>query len=83
MYFDASSGFLMRLVYYSPSALGLNPTQTDYSHYRKIGAVTIPFHWTSATPTGRFTIQIESARTNVPLPEKLFSPPAAQPPPGR
>jgi hypothetical protein len=73
MYFDATSGLLVRLVHYLPSALGLNPTQTDYSRYRKIGAVTIPFHWISATPTGRFSIQIESARTNVAVPEKVFS----------
>jgi len=75
LYFDTTTGLLQRSVYYSPSALGLNPTQTDYSDYRKIGAVKIPFHWTVATPTGQFSMQIVSARLNVSIPEKVFSKP--------
>jgi hypothetical protein len=78
MYFDATSGLLLRTVYYAPSALGLNPTQTDYSDYRRIGVVRFPFHWTSSTPTGRFNVQLTSVRTNVSIPEKVFSKPAGQ-----
>jgi photosynthetic reaction center cytochrome c subunit len=73
MYFGAS-GLLLRIVHYLPSALGLNPVQTDYSDYRKIAAgVKIPFQWTSSTPTGRFTVQIRTARVNVAVPEAAFS----------
>jgi len=78
MYFDKTSGLLLRTVYYSPSALGFNPTQTDYSDYRSAGAVKIPFRWTSSTPTGRFNLQIVSARANVSIPENVFSKPAGQ-----
>ena len=78
LYFDTTTGLLLRSVYYSPSALGLNPTQTDYSDYRKVGAVKIPFHWTVTTPTGQFSMQIVSARLNVSIPEKVFSKPAGQ-----
>jgi photosynthetic reaction center cytochrome c subunit len=75
MYFSSTNGLLLRVVHYLPSALGLNPVQIDYSDYRKIVAagVKVPFRWTSATPTGRFTVQIRTARTNVPVPDKLFS----------
>jgi hypothetical protein len=75
MYFGATSGLLLRIVHYLPSALGLNPVQIDYSDYRKIARVgiKIPFQWASATPTGRFTVQIRTARTNVAVPEGLFS----------
>lgn len=73
MYFDVTSGLLLRTIHYSPSALGLNPTETDYSDYRETGGVKIPFRWTSATPTGRFTVQIESAHANGDIPEKVFS----------
>jgi len=74
MYFGTTSGLLLRMVRYLPSALGLNPVQTDYSDYRKIAAgVKIPFQWTSATPTGRFTVQIRTARANVNVPEAVFS----------
>lgn len=78
MYFDATSGLLLRTVYYSTSALGLNPTQIDYSDYRRIGAVKFPFHWTSSTPTGRFNVQLTSVRANVSIPEKVFSKPVGQ-----
>ena len=73
MYFGTTSGLLLRIVHYLPSALGLNPSQTDYSDYRRIGGVKIPFQWTSATPTGRFTVQIRTARANIAIPEKVFS----------
>lgn len=76
MYFGVSSGLLLRIVYYSPATLGLNPTQIDYSDYREIRGVKIPFHWTSATPTGQFSVQIESAQANEAIPEKVFSMPA-------
>lgn len=78
MYFGLGSGLLLRTVQYSPSALGLNPTQTDYSDYRDASGVKIPFHWISATPTGRLSVQIEAVRTNVEIPEKVFSIPPAQ-----
>ena len=79
MYFGATSGLLLRIVHYLPSALGLNPVQTDYSEYRKIPGVgiKIPFQWTSSTPTGRFTVQVRTARANVAIPEAVFSTSAA------
>ena len=73
MYFARTSGLLLRIVHYSPSALGLNPSQTDYFDYRRTGDVKIPFQRISSTPTGRFTVQIRTARTNVAVPEGLFS----------
>jgi len=73
LYFDKNSGLLVRTVFYSPSALGMNPTQTDYSDYRRIGPVKVSFRWTSSTPTGRFNIQLVSARANANIPEEVFT----------
>jgi hypothetical protein len=75
MFFDEQSGLLVRIVRYAQSPLGLNPTQIDYSDCRDVGGVKRPFHWTSATPTGRFSIQIESAQANVAIPESRFEKP--------
>ena len=72
MYFSTSSGLLLRTVQYVQATLGLNPTQTDYSDYREVHGVKVPFHWISATPTGRFSVQIESARANEAIPDKIF-----------
>ena len=79
MYFDKQSGLLIREVRYGQSPLGRNPTQIDYSDYRDLAGVKLPFHWVSSTPTGRFTIQVESAQANVAIPESRFAkPPATQ-----
>lgn len=77
MYFDTRTGLLVRTVHYVPSALGLNPTQTDYFDYRPVAGVKLPFRWISATPTGRFTIQITNAQVNEPIPTEAFSRPAS------
>jgi photosynthetic reaction center cytochrome c subunit len=75
-YFDQQTGLLMRLVEYTDTALGLNPTQIDYADYRDSSGVKIPYRWTVARPRGKFTIQIESVQQNVPLDERKFVPPA-------
>jgi hypothetical protein len=67
------------MVRYAQSPLGRNPTQIDYSDYRNVAGVKLPFHWVSATPTGRFTIQLESVDANVSIPESRFEKPAASP----
>jgi len=79
MYFDTQSGLLVRMVRYAQSPLGRNPTQIDYSDYREIAGVKLPFHWMSSTPTGRFTIQLESAQPNVSIPESRFEKPTPTP----
>jgi photosynthetic reaction center cytochrome c subunit len=79
MYFDKQSGLLIRQVRYAQSPLGRNPTQIDYSDYRDEAGVKLPFHWTSSTPTGRFTIQLESAQANVAIPESRFEKPQPTP----
>jgi outer membrane lipoprotein-sorting protein len=75
-YFDQQSGLLVRLVRYTDTALGLNPTQIDYADYRDSGGVKIPYRWTIARPRGQFTIQIESVQQNVRIDERKFVPPA-------
>lgn len=77
LYFDAHTGLLCRAVSDAPSALGLNPTQIDYSDYRNVDGVKIPFRWTSATPTGRFSIQINSVIPNSSIQNTVFAKPLA------
>src|SRR5581483_10815511 len=58
LYFDASSGLLLRLVRFAETPVGRNPTQIDYADYREVDGIKVPFRWTLARPGGRFTIQI-------------------------
>lgn len=75
MYFDIETGLLLRILHFESSPLGLNPTQIDFSDYRKIGAGKIPYQWHTAMPTGEFTIQLENVIANAPMSASLFSQP--------
>jgi len=76
LYFDQSSGLLMRLVRYAETPVGRNPTQIDYADYRDADGVKIPFRWTLARVNGRFTIQIAEVKSNVPIQDAKFAKPA-------
>jgi len=76
LYFDEQSGLLVRLVRYGDTALGLLPTQIDYADYRDTNGVKIPYRWTLARPSGRFTIQLSDVKQNVPVDDAKFAKPA-------
>jgi photosynthetic reaction center cytochrome c subunit len=79
LYFDQQSGLLVRLMRYSESPLGRNPTRIDYADYRDEGGTKVPFRWTIARPSGRFTIQVEKIEQNVPVDDAKFAKPAEAP----
>ncbi len=79
LYFDQQSGMLVRLVRYGETPLGRLPTQIDYADYREAGGVKIPFRWTLARPSGRFTIQVSEVKQNVPVDDAKFAKPPAPP----
>jgi photosynthetic reaction center cytochrome c subunit len=81
LYFDQQTGLLVRLVRYGETALGRMPTQIDYADYRDVDGVKIPYRWTLARPSGRFTIQVSEMQQNVPVDEQKFVKPAAAPEP--
>ena len=80
LYFDEQSGLLVRLVRYGDTALGLLPTQIDYADYHDTNGVKIPYRWTLARPSGRFTIQVTDVKQNVPVDDAKFAKPAAEEP---
>ena len=75
----SSPGLLVRLVRYGETPLGRMPTQIDYADYREAGGVKIPFRWTLARPSGRFTIQVSEVKQNVPVDDAKFAKPPAPP----
>jgi photosynthetic reaction center cytochrome c subunit len=75
LYFDQSSGLLVRLVRYAETPVGRIPTQIDYADYRDADGVKIPFRWTLSRLNGRFTIQIADVKSNVPLDDAKFAKP--------
>jgi hypothetical protein len=80
LYFDQQTGLLVRLVRYADTALGLLPTQIDYADYREANGVQVPYRWTLARPSGRFTIQVTDLKQNVPVDDSKFTKPSAPEP---
>jgi photosynthetic reaction center cytochrome c subunit len=76
LYFDKSSGLLVRMVRYADTPIGRNPTQIDYADYRDAGGVKIPYRWTLSRPNARFTIQIAEVKSNAPVDDGRFVKPA-------
>jgi outer membrane lipoprotein-sorting protein len=72
LYFDETSGLLLRMVRYADTPLGRMPTQIDYADYRDADGVKIPFRWTLSRPNGRFTIQVDKVQQNVPIDDSKF-----------
>lgn len=76
LYFDKQSGLLVRQVRYSDTAVGVIPTQIDYSDYRNVAGVKMPFHVVWTWTDGRSTIDLSEIKPNVPIEAAKFAMPA-------
>lgn len=77
LYFDGKTGLLVRSVRYQDSPVGLNPTQVDYSDYRDVNGVKMPFHWTTTWLDGRAIVELSEINANVPMDASKFAKPPA------
>jgi Photosynthetic reaction centre cytochrome C subunit len=77
LYFDKTSGLLVRLTRYNPTPLGVVPVQIDFGDYRDVDGVKTPFRWTIAQPDEIATTQLERIKQNVPIEESKFLKPVA------
>jgi photosynthetic reaction center cytochrome c subunit len=78
-YFDEQSNLLVRVVRYSESPLGLDPTLIDYADYRDVDGVQVPFRVTRSRPESSSTIQIEEVHQNVLIDNSKFLRPSSGP----
>jgi photosynthetic reaction center cytochrome c subunit len=78
LYFDAQSGLLVRMLRLADTPVGRLPTEIDYADYRDADGVQIPFRWTLARPSTRFTIQISEVKSNVPIADSRFAMPQGE-----
>jgi hypothetical protein len=77
LYFDKATGLLVRSVRYGSSPIGRLPTQVDYSDYRDVGGIKVPFKFTFTWLDGRDVFQLDNARVNVPIEVSKFGRPAS------
>jgi photosynthetic reaction center cytochrome c subunit len=76
LYFDKSSGLLVRQVRYADTIVGPNPAQVDYSDYRDVSGIKMPFHIVISWTDGRTTIDIKDIQLNAPIDAAKFAKPA-------
>jgi hypothetical protein len=76
LYFDSESGLLVRQVRYVDTAVGVIPTRVDYSDYRAVAGVKIPFHRVVTWTDGRSTIELSDVQPNARVAAAQFATPA-------
>ncbi len=74
-YFDSESGLLVRLVRYSDSVVGRTPTLIDYSDYRDVGGLKIPFRFNVSWLDGKENFQLTEIQLNAAINPAKFTRP--------
>ncbi len=74
-YFDAS-GLLVRVVRWNKTLVGIVPTQIDYSDYRDVAGVKMPFKILVTWTNGQNTILLTDVQPNVAIDAARFTRPA-------
>ena len=75
-YFDSESGLLVRMVRFANSRVGKLPTQIDFSDYRDVSGIKIPFRLTVTWLDGLEKIELSDVQVNVPIDAARFAKPA-------
>ena len=70
---------LVRLLRYTETAVGFNPTQIDYSDYREISGVKMPFRWTVTWTDGQSSIELSEIQANAAIDAARFAKPTTPP----
>ncbi len=77
LYLDQQSGLLLRLMHFVETPLGRLPTQIDYSDYREVDGIQVPFRISSIRPDTRGTLVLEKVEHNTPIDDSMFVKPDA------
>lgn len=77
LFFDKDSGLLVRMVMFTNTVIGLNPREIDYSDYRDVAGLKMPFKWTAVWTDGRSEFEMTDIKPNVTIDAAKFTKPAA------
>jgi hypothetical protein len=75
-YFDGQTGLLVRVLRLVDTAVGRVPTQIDYSDYRDVAGVKIPFKWVVTWTNGQSTTELAQVTPNPTIEASRFGRPA-------
>ena len=76
LFFDNETGLLLRQLRYSDTPVGTVPIQIDYSDYRDVAGVKMPFHSIVTWTNGQTIIELAEIRPNVGVESARFAKPA-------
>src|SRR5580692_4375851 len=76
LFFDTQTGLLLRELRYSNTPIGRVPTQIDFSDYRDVDGIKLPFRIAYVWLDGRDSIVLNEIKTNVPIDDAKFGRPA-------
>jgi len=74
-YFDKKTNLLLRQVRYTDTPIGLIPAQIDYSDYRAVSGVKLPYKILVTWTDGRSNIELSEIRPNVAIEATRFAKP--------
>jgi hypothetical protein len=74
-YFDKKTGLMTRAIHYAASAMGRVPTQIDYSDYRPVAGVMMPYKYTYGWVSGREEYTVKEIKANVAVDNSKFAKP--------
>ena len=77
LFFDKETGLLSRVVRYSKTIIGPVPVQIDYSEYREVAGVKIPFQWRLTWTGGQSMFSLDDVTANVAIDPAKFAKPLA------
>jgi hypothetical protein len=75
LYFDKVTGLLVRQTRLTNTVVGLTPIHTDYSDYRLVGGVKMPFHLAVTWVDGQSTTQLTTVTPNAEVAASKFEKP--------
>ena len=81
LYFDETSGLLIRMVRHSDTIVGRVPIQLDFADYRDVDGVKWPFKLSAVWTDNEVTTELTSIQVNTAIDAARFNRPAPAPPP--
>jgi len=75
LFFDQKTGLLARMFRYSKTVVGPVPVQVDYSDYREVAGVKLPFTWKNTWTDGQSTYALDEIKPNVAIDPSKFAKP--------
>ena len=76
LYFDAKTGLLVRQLRYADTPVGMVPTQVDYSDYREVGGIRMPYKIVVTWTDGQSNILFTDVQPNAAIDAAQFAKPA-------